>query len=443
MSVVSTMSERANEQDGRWAHDAAAANGGTRRSVAYEPAEPVADVSVPLREAALEAERVVAWLRLPAIALLAAAQGLDHPNPEQTGFLIVLAVYSAWSAGVLAWVHARPTGPRFALTATAVDIVAISLLVVLSGGAFSHARLAFFMVPVAVAFRFRPLITAVATVVTTSAYVLQAVLHPAIHQPQAGRFIATQAGFLAWVGVACVLLSMLLARRTALVARLADSRSRLLADALEAEQRERKALAEALHDDAIQNILSARHELEEAGETQSHPALVRADDALVVTVGQLRDAVFELHPYVLEQAGLEAALRTIAGQAAARAGVDMDLDLSYRNRHPREQLVFSAARELLANVVQHAEATRVLVRLFAVDGEVGLVVEDNGKGFLPGRLAERLAEGHVGLASQRVRIEAAGGTMQVASAPGEGTHVEIRVPGAVAHRAQPIHSPDA
>ena len=104
--------------------------------------------------------------------------------------------------------------------------------------------------------------TAAAVVVTTSAYVLQAVAHPAASQPEAARFILTQAGFLAWVGAACVLLSLLLARRTEQVARLAESRSRLLADALDAEQRERRALAEALHDQAIQNLLSARHELE-------------------------------------------------------------------------------------------------------------------------------------------------------------------------------------
>jgi two-component system NarL family sensor kinase len=330
---------------------------------------------------------------------------------------------------VLAWVHTQSTGTHFALTTTAVDIAAISLLAVLSGGAFSHVRLAFFIIPVAVAFRFRPAITAAATVVATSAYVLQAVLHPAVHQPQAGRFIATQAGFLAWVGVACVALSMLLARRTALVASLAESRSRLLADALEAEQRERKALAESLHDDAIQNLLSARHDLEEADEARSHPALGRADEALLATVQQLRDAVFELHPYVLEQAGLDAALRTIARQAASRAGVDIELDLSYRGRHPSEQLVFSAARELLANVVEHAEANNVVVRLFKLDAALVLVVEDDGLGFDPEHLAERLAAGHVGLASQRVRIEAAGGTIQVASTPGTGTRVEIRVPG--------------
>jgi two-component system NarL family sensor kinase len=56
------------------------------------------------------------------------------------------------------------------------------------------------------------------------------------------------------------------------------------------------------------------------------------------------------------------------------------------------------------------------------------VVEDDGRGFPPDRLAERLADGHVGLASQRVRVEAAGGSMAIASRPRRGTRVEIRLP---------------
>jgi two-component system, NarL family, sensor kinase len=380
-------------------------------------------------EATTEGERVVAWLRLPAIALLALGQGLTHPNPEQVGFLVTLALYSAWSAGLLAWVYLRPATEELALAATGIDIVAISVLAVLSGGAFSHNRLAFFLIPVAVAFRFRPAITAVAVVVTVAAYVTQAALHPAADEPEAARFIATQAGFLAWIGAACVWLSLLLARRTEQVARLAESRSRLLADALEAEQRERKALAEALHDHAIQNLLSARHELEEAGEAVTHPALERADTALTDTVAQLREAVFELHPYVLDEAGLEAGVRSLSQQASSRGGFELRLDLSSPNGHPNDQLVFSAARELLANVVQHADANRVTVRLASAARDVELVVDDDGVGFPSDRLAERLAQGHVGLASQRVRIEAAGGRMQVDSTPGGGTRVEIHLPG--------------
>jgi two-component system NarL family sensor kinase len=377
---------------------------------------------------AAEAERVVAWLRLPAIALLALGQGLTHPNPQGTAFLIALAAFSAWSAGVLAWVYLRPVGPRLPLVSTGIDIAAISLLAALSGGAFSHARLGFFIVPVTVAFRFRPAITALATVVATGAYVLQAFVHPAAGQPEATRFILTQAGFLLWVGLACVLLSDQLARRTDAVVQLAESRTRLLTDALSAEQRERKALAEALHDQAIQNLLSARHEIEEAGEAFTHPALARADTALADTVGELRSAVFELHPYVLDEAGLEAALRSVAQQAAGRGGFDLQLDLRYAGRNEQDQLIFSAARELLANAAQHSEARRVTVQLTEVDGVVVLVVEDDGRGFPPERLTDRLADGHVGLASQRVRVEAAGGTMDVASRPREGTRVEIRLP---------------
>jgi two-component system NarL family sensor kinase len=380
-------------------------------------------------EAIAEAERAVAWLRLPAIGLIAMGASLDHPDPDRLGFLVTLALFSAWSVGVLAYVHLREAGERFALVATAIDIAAIGMLAVLSGGAYSHARLAFFLVPVAVAFRFRPSITALAVVVTTATYVIQAAAHPAASQPDAVRFIATQAGFLAWVGVACVMLSRLLERRTELASRLVADRARLLTDALEAEQRERKALAESLHDNAIQNLLSARHVLEEAAETVTHPALARADDALVAAAGQLREAVFDLHPYVLEAAGLEAALRSIANEAAARGRLRLRLDLQCPDRHDGDQLVFSAARELLSNVVRHADASGVALRLAESNGDLVLVVEDDGRGFPPGLPDERLADGHIGLAAQRVRIESAGGRMELFSAPGDGTRVEVRVPG--------------
>jgi two-component system NarL family sensor kinase len=378
--------------------------------------------------AAAEAERLVAWLRLPAIALLALSESLSHPNAERTAFLVVLALFSAWSAGLLAWVSLRPAGPRLSLLSTGADIVAFSLLAALSGGTFSHARLAFFIVPVTVAFRFRPAMTALATVVAAAAYVVQAVAHPASANPEATRFILVQTGFLLWVGLACVLLSAVLARRTEAVTRLAESRTRLLNDALSAEQRERQALAEALHDQAIQNLLSARHEIEEAAESAPHPALDRADAALVDTVAQLRGAVFELHPYVLAEAGLEAALRSVAQQAATRGGLRLSLALDYPDRHPQEQLLLSAARELLANVLEHADAHQLDVRLTAADGGVRLVVADDGSGFPPERLAEQLADGHVGLASQRVRVEAAGGTMHVTSEHDAGTRVEITLP---------------
>ncbi len=67
------------------------------------------------------------------------------------------------------------------------------------------------------------------------------------------------------------------------------------------------------------------------------------------------------------------------------------------------------------------------MRLAERNGELVLVVEDDGRGFPAGRPAERLADGHIGLAAQRVRVEAAGGHMELLSTPGGGTRVEVRV----------------
>ncbi|HZO48994.1 MAG TPA: ATP-binding protein [Gaiellaceae bacterium] len=380
------------------------------------------------REAATETERLVAWLRLPAIGLLVLSRTIPHPNPQPTGFYLALGLFAAWGAVALAYVTVRRVDRRFSLGATALDVGFFTALALLSGGPYSNARLAYVLVPVSVAFRFRPAVTALAAAATVAAYVAQAAAHPAAAGTDADRFIATYAGYLAWIGAACVLLSALLARRTDAAAQLASVRSRLLADALTAEQRERRALAEGLHDHAVQNLLSALHELEEAEERGPHPALERAETALLETVQELRDAIFELHPYVLDEAGLEAAVRTLATRAAARGGLELELDVAPHSGGRNDQLLFSALRELVANVVRHAKARSLRVALRPSGDEVVLVVEDDGVGLEPERLGERLADGHIGLATQRVRVESAGGRMSIVARPGEGTRAEVRLP---------------
>lgn len=375
-----------------------------------------------------EGERRVAWLRLAAVPIIYTAETLPHPNAASDAFTIAIAAAAAYAVAIFAWVHVKPVGQRFALSATGVDVGMITALAVLSGGAYSEARLAYFLIPLTVAFRFRPSLTALAAAATVVAYVVQAVAHPAVKLVHAGRFIGVQASYLAWLGLAAVLLSAVIDRRTRRVAELAEARRRLIAEALTAEERERRALAEGLHDHAIQNLLSARHDLEEAADAAVHPSLVRADEALAETLAGLRDAVFELHPYVLDQVGLESALRSLAQRAARRAGFKPTFELAYTRRHPNERILLSAARELLANVAQYANARRVTVTLAERDGEIVLRVEDDGDGFEPAILPRRVVEGHIGLQSQRERIESAGGRMDVRSEPGRGTSVTIRIP---------------
>ena len=377
--------------------------------------------------AAGEAERLVGWLRVLAIALIGAGQGLEASSPTEEGFIEAIAAFSAWSVVALVWVHVRPVTARFALVSTIVDVAAITALALLSGGAFSQARLAYLLVPIAVAFRFRPVFTALASVAVIVAYLAQALADPAASRPNAGRFIAVYAGYLAWVGLAACLLSYVLGRRTRRVTELAVARQRLMAEALTAEERERKALAEGLHDHAIQNLLSARHDLEEAAEERSSPPLQRADEAIGSTIGDLREAIFELHPYVLEEAGLAAALRAMGQRAARRAGFRLHVDLDESDRYRHDRLLVAVARELLANIVEHAEARNVWVRLGREGTSAVLSVRDDGRGFDLSTMGDRLADGHIGLASQRERVTSAGGEFEVASTS-SGTTVEVRLP---------------
>ncbi len=378
-----------------------------------------------------EVERRVAWLRLLAIPLIVAAETLPHPKEERSDFYIGVAVVSVYAVAMLIWVYTRSVATEFGIAGTALDVAAITVLVVLSGGAYSEARLTYFLVPIAVAFRFRPGLTALSSAVTVVAYLLQAVAHPAHTQPQATKFIAVQASYLLWIGLAAVLLSAVLEQRTRRIAELAERRRELIAEALSAGERERRALAEGLHDHAIQNLLSARHDLEEAGlaDGAAAEALGRADAAVDATIAELREAVFELHPYVLEQSGLEAALRAAGQRAARRGGFRVHFDLSYPRRHPQEVLLFGAARELLTNAATHAEARNVTVELWENNGSIELAVRDDGQGFDIGLLPQRVAAGHIGLQSQRERVESAGGKFEIRSSPGRGTAVEIKLTG--------------
>jgi two-component system NarL family sensor kinase len=114
-------------------------------------------------------------------------------------------------------------------------------------------------------------------------------------------------------------------------------------------------------------------------------------------------AVFELHPYVLDEVGLAAALRRLADQTARRAGLPVDVQPD-NTVHIGTTVCFSVARELLANSVRHAQATRIELTLRERDGATVLTVADDGRGIDPTALDERPANGHIGLASHRVVV---------------------------------------
>ena len=229
------------------------------------------------------------------------------------------------------------------------------------------------------------------------------------------------------MGLAAVVLSVILTRRAERIDQLAALRGRLVAEALDAEDRERRRLAEALHDEAIQNLLATRQELGEAerGDGQS---LRRARVGLDRTVEQLRTAVFELHPYLLEGAGLPAALEAIAAEQGRRGRFRARVRVGPDASSDHDQLILSLARELLVNAAKHAEAREVTVAVARTGAELVLEVRDNGRGIDLARLATAPTDGHIGLASCAQRVQALGGDFTVLRGDPKGTRVLATIP---------------
>jgi two-component system, NarL family, sensor kinase len=376
------------------------------------------------------AERTSALLRVAAVGLFAAAEQLPPRGDETAPFFALLGAYFAWSVGLVILSGRRRSTPAEGLAITGVDVVVVTVLSGLSGGPYSLVRLGYFFVPFAVAFRYRPSLTLAATVAVVAGFVIQPLADLGPEPSDEAGFVATWAGFMAWVGLACTVLSAVVARRMREVTDLNADRERLLAEVMAAESRERQRLAEGLHDGAIQSLLAARHDLEHVAVAAPESAeLARADEALLDVVRQLRSTIFEMHPHVLDAAGLDAAVKQVAELAALRGGFELTLELDeLPSQVANDRILFSVFRELITNVVKHAGARHVTVALRVLPGSREVTVADDGHGFDPDAAEERVRKGHIGLRSQRVRLATVGGGLEISRGENGGTVAAAFVP---------------
>jgi two-component system NarL family sensor kinase len=144
-------------------------------------------------------------------------------------------------------------------------------------------------------------------------------------------------------------------------------------------------------------------------------------------IRRMREETFLLHPAVLDQVGLAEAAEKLASITESRSGIEISTAIDYSGRSSVDPMIFAVMRELTSNIERHSRATRARLDLRAVDGLCRLDVVDDGVGTPPEVLTQRLAEGHIGIASHRTRIEAAGGSMRFLDT-NVGTHVRVEVP---------------
>jgi signal transduction histidine kinase len=202
---------------------------------------------------------------------------------------------------------------------------------------------------------------------------------------------------------------------------------RLLKHAVEASDLERSRIARDLHDDVIQDLsgLSYALESEELHGQGKVQLLTEARSILQRNVRKLREITTELYPPDLDEFGLPAALARLAGPVQDR-GISFQLDVPADIDLDRDQsaMLYRVARESLANVAKHSHATKVRVSLENDFRGAEISVSDDGIGFDG---SHGSPEGHSGLRILRDTFKAAGGTLEVRTAPGAGTTVKARV----------------
>jgi PAS domain S-box-containing protein len=209
---------------------------------------------------------------------------------------------------------------------------------------------------------------------------------------------------------------------------------------VEAQETERRRLAQELHDQVGQNLTALSINLNilrgQLPDTLNTKAIARLNESarlIEETTEQIRSVMAALRPAVLDDYGLAAALRWYAQQFATRTGLTVIRQIdggttALRVAPEVETALFRVAQEALTNAAKHAGASQVLVGLTSDEQNIRLTVTDDGAGFNMAEQHRNGQHGGLGLIGMRERIEAVGGTVQVESALGEGTRVVAVTP---------------
>jgi signal transduction histidine kinase len=198
----------------------------------------------------------------------------------------------------------------------------------------------------------------------------------------------------------------------------------------ESLEQEIKRIAHALHDEAGQLLVSvhlALAELERDSLPAARPGFRRVQGQLEQIEYQLRHLSHELRPTVLDDLGWLAAIEFLADGVSKRAQLPIHVHSSVSGRLPPaiETALYRAVQEALTNASRHARASCVRIEVEREVDTLRCVISDDGIGF---DIALCDGGGGLGLKGMRERLAAVGGSVQISSAPGEGTRIRLRLP---------------
>jgi len=210
--------------------------------------------------------------------------------------------------------------------------------------------------------------------------------------------------------------------------------TRLQFQFLETQENTARRFSHELHDELGQALTAMKANLA-ALRTRNEPA--RVDDCMKLVdraINDVREMSQLLRPTMLDDFGLDAALRSLADSFSQRTGIALKYQSSLDGQRLSDQAetnLFRIAQEALTNVARHAEASEVNIDLARHEGSVSLSIRDNGKGMETTKRKvkkESLYSGGLGIAGMETRAQACGGRLSVESAPGEGMKVVVTCP---------------
>jgi signal transduction histidine kinase len=210
-----------------------------------------------------------------------------------------------------------------------------------------------------------------------------------------------------------------------------DSRRELLGRLVNAQEEERRLVANNIHDDSVQKLTAVGLRIHTLRRVLTHPEHVeqlnRLEEIVRQTIERLRHLLFELSPSSLTRTGLSAALREYLGLAdGSTERWEVDDRLKAEPSEEIRSVAYRIAVEAITNVRKHAQARSISITLSNRDRGVVGQVQDDGVGFSPQDAND--VPGHMGLAAMRQRAELAGGWIQIRSLPAAGTTVEFWLP---------------
>jgi len=211
---------------------------------------------------------------------------------------------------------------------------------------------------------------------------------------------------------------------------------RLMLDLVVTEERERRSLANELHDYLAQLLTLARMKLKQAEQcvyssTRDTSRYIGETDLMLNrSLGYVRTLMAELYPAQLQELGLPAALGWLAGEMP-KHGLTVELSIECESlplQHEHAVLLYLSVRELLMNCVKHAAVDHARLSLTVHSETLNIEVQDLGRGFDVSTLPATVAGRHFGLSSIRERMVTIGGQFIVKSVVGQGTTISLQMP---------------